>query len=108
MWNLIRESLCPPHVLRLRTVGRVWNEAKLYGDFAALWFFLMTNKDETPATQPLEWHSLRLDSRDNFGFVPRAIESGEWPDLNAFGWAGKRTCRNGNWICAIKNAPIIT
>ena len=27
----------------------------------------MTNKDETPATQPLEWQSLRLDSGDNFG-----------------------------------------
>ena len=49
VWNLIRDSLCPPDVLRLRTVGRGWNDAKLFGDFAALWFFLTTNKDETPS-----------------------------------------------------------
>ena len=60
VWNLIRDSLCPPDVLRLRTIGRGWNDAKLYGDSAALWFFLMTNKDETPATQLLEWPCLRL------------------------------------------------
>ena len=62
---------CPPDVLRLCTVGRVWNDAKLYGDFAALWFFLMTNKDETPATQLPECPSLKFDYRDNFGFCPQ-------------------------------------
>ena len=28
--NPIRDSRCPPDVLRLRTVGRRWNETKLY------------------------------------------------------------------------------
>ena len=70
VWNLIRDSLCPPDVLRLRTVGRERNEVKLFGDFAALWFSLVTNKDETISTEPPEWQSPRLDSRDNFGFVP--------------------------------------
>ena len=82
VWNRIRDSLCPPDVLRLRTVGRWWNVAEQYGDFAALWFFLLTNKDET---------SLRSDYSDNFGSARRAIESGEWPDLTTFECAGKRT-----------------
>ena len=38
LWILIRD-LCPPDVIRLRTAGREWNEARLQGDFAALWFF---------------------------------------------------------------------
>ena len=91
LWILIQDSLCPPDVIRLRTVGRGWNEANLHGDFAALWFFLMMNKDDTPDTQLSEWPSLRFDYCDNFRFALRAIESGEWPDLNAFGCAGKRT-----------------
>ena len=45
---------------------------QLYGEFAALWFFLMT-KNEAKPTRPLpEWPSLRLDCCDNFGFAPRA------------------------------------
>ena len=88
-WILIRDSLCPPDVIRLRTAGREWNKARLYGDFAALWFFLMMNKGA--ATQLPEWPSLRFDYRDNFGFASRAIESGERPDLNTFGCAGKWT-----------------
>ena len=49
---LIRNSLSPPDILYLRTAGRGWNNAKLYGEFAALWFFLMTKNDEAP-TSPL-------------------------------------------------------
>ena len=51
----------------------------------------MTNKGDTAATQLPEWPSPRFDYRDDFGFVPVAIESGEGPDLNAFGCAGKWT-----------------
>ena len=70
--------------------GRMRQE-RLFGDFAALWFFLMTNKGDTAATQLPEWPSLGFDHRDNFGSAPRAIESGEWPDLNTFGCAEKWT-----------------
>ena len=70
VWNLIRDSVCrPPDVLRLRTVGRGGTKRSCTVTLPR--FFLMTNKDQTPATQPPEWQSLRLGSRDNFGFVPR-------------------------------------
>ena len=42
LWILIRDSLCPPDVMRLRTAERRWNNAQFFGEFAALWFFLMT------------------------------------------------------------------
>ena len=44
LWILIRDSLCPPDILSLRTAGRKWNNPELYGEFAALWFFLMMLK----------------------------------------------------------------
>ena len=70
---------------------RRWNNAELYGEFAALWFFLMT-KNEAKPTSPLpEWPSLHLDYRDHFGFAPRAIESGKWSDFSTLRVAGKRT-----------------
>ena len=90
LWILIRCSL-PPEVLRLRTAERKWNTATLNGKFAALWFFPMMNKDDTPSAQLLEWQSLRFDYCDTFGFALRAIEPGEWSDWYAFGWTGKRT-----------------
>ena len=62
-----------------------------FGDIAALWFFLMTNKGDTPATQLPEWPSLGFHYGGNFRFAPRATESREWPDLNTFGCAGTRT-----------------
>ena len=49
-WILIRDSLCPPDILSQRT-GRKWNNAKLYGEFAALRFFLMTKNEEAPTLQ---------------------------------------------------------
>ena len=65
----------------------------------------MTNKDDTPASQPSERLSLSIDSRDNFVFVPQervarleCFRMGREADLS----------RNGNWRCAIKNAPNIT
>ena len=70
LWILIRDSLCPPDVTRLRTAERRWNNVQLYGEFAALWFF----------TPPLpEWPSLRLDYRENFGFAPgrQSLGSGQ-------------------------------
>ena len=91
LWILIRDSLCPPDILSLRTAGRKRNKAKIYGEFAALGFFLMTNKEDTSATPLPEWPSLCFDYRQNFGFVPSATELGEWPDMVAFGCAGERT-----------------
>ena len=44
LWILMRDSLSPPDVLVLRTAGRMWNNAKLYGEFVALWFFF-SNKN---------------------------------------------------------------
>ena len=41
MWISIRDFLFPPDILATRTAGPKWNHAKLYGSFAALWFFLM-------------------------------------------------------------------
>ena len=82
--------LCARDVIRLRT-AREWYKVRLYGVFAALWFFLLTNKGDTAATQLLEWSSLTFDYRDNFGFAPGATESGEEPDLFTFGCAGKWT-----------------
>ena len=42
LWILVRDCCCPPDVLNLRTAGRRWNNAKLHGEIAALWFFLTT------------------------------------------------------------------
>ena len=69
----------------------------------------MTNKDETPATQPPEWQSLRLDSRDNFGFCPHGDGVRRVARLNCFRMGREADLsRNGNLRCAIKNAPMIT
>ena len=84
-----RLPLRPPDVIRLRTAGRRWNNAELYGGFAAVWFFLMTNNEATPTSPLPEWPSLRFDYRDNFGFAPRAIESREWSDFSTLGCARK-------------------
>ena len=82
----VRESslwapLCdtPADVLVLRTAGSKWYDAKLYGGFAELWFFLMKTKgmDASPPVPPLEltnlWH---------FGFG--LFEPGRLPNLTAF------------------------
>ena len=51
MWVSIRDYFTPSDVLFLRTAGSKWNNAKLYGEVAALWFFLMTkNGSEWPST----------------------------------------------------------
>ena len=47
---LIRDSLCPPDVTRLRTPERRWNNAELKVEFAALWFFLMTKNEAMPTS----------------------------------------------------------
>ena len=75
-----------PTEFRLRTARRKWNTATLYGEFAALWFFLLMNKDDCTTSG-----IAKSEIRDTFGFALRAIEPGEWSDLYAFGWTGKRT-----------------
>ena len=82
LWILIRDSLFPPDVIRLRTAGRRWNNAELSGEFAALWFFFMTKNEATPTSPLPEWPSLCFDYRDNFGFTPTAIEFREWSDFS--------------------------
>ena len=42
LWVSLRDCLTLADVLVLRTAGSKWNNAKLYGAFVALWFFLMT------------------------------------------------------------------
>ena len=73
----------------------------------SLWLFLMTNNGGTPFTQLLEWPSLCFDYRDNFGFAPRATESGEWPDLHTLGWLCRKMNLIRNWCCAIGKAPTV-
>ena len=41
MWITIRDFFLPPDMLAIRTAATNWNHSKLYGSFAALWFFLM-------------------------------------------------------------------
>ena len=36
LWILIRDSLCPPDVIRLHTAERRWNNPQSYGEIAAL------------------------------------------------------------------------
>ena len=81
----------PPDVIRLRTAGRRWNNVQIYGEFAALWFFLMTKNDAKPTHPVPEWPSLLLDYRVNFGFAPRAIESGKRSEISTLGCVGERT-----------------
>ena len=91
LWILIR--LGPPDVLVLRTAGSKWNNAKLYGEFAALWFFLLTkhrSEERDPVVLP-EWPSLCFDYRQSFGFAPRMIESGRLPDMTACNCSGEWT-----------------
>ena len=91
LWILIRDSLSPPDVLVLRMAGSKWNSAKLYREFTALWFFLLTkggSEERDPVTLP-EWPSLCFDHRQNFGFAPNMIESGRLPDMTAFNCLGK-------------------
>ena len=81
LWASIRDYLTPPDILVLRTAGSKWNNAKFYGEFAALWFFLMT-KDGS------EWPSTCSDYRPNFVFGNGGFEPGRLPDLTALGDSG--------------------
>ena len=77
IWISIFDLLFPPDMLAMRTAGPKWNHAKLYGSFAALWFFLM-EKDEGDkgASEALpEWPSLCCNLRQRFGYH----ESDRWP-----------------------------
>ena len=79
----IRDYLAPSDILVLCTAGSKWNNAKLYGEFAAMWFFLMTDGSE--------WPSMCSDYRENFGFGDGMFEPGRLPDLTAFGKSAKWT-----------------
>ena len=70
LWASIRDYLTPSDVLIMRTAGPKLNHGQLYGEFAAMWFFLVTkNGSEEKVPVPLpEWPSLRFDYRQNFGF----------------------------------------
>ena len=74
-WTSIRDYLTPPDVLVMRTVGLKWNCAKLYWEFAALWFFLMTKDGSEEGAEP-EWPSLCLDYRQNIGFDDGMFDPG--------------------------------
>ena len=52
LWASIRDYLTPPNVLVLRAAGPKWSNAKLYGESAALWFFLM-KKDDSEEGAPV-------------------------------------------------------
>ena len=80
----IRDYFTPSDILVLRTAGSKWNNAKLYGEFAALWFFLMT-KDGS------KWPSMCSDYRQSSGFGKGMFEPGRLPDLTAFGNSGEWT-----------------
>ena len=88
LWVSVRDCLTRADVmvlrLVLRTAGSKWNNAKLYGEFAALLFFLMTKNGS-------EWPSTLSDYRPNFGFGNGMFEPGRLPDLTAFGSSGERT-----------------
>ena len=69
VWISIRDFLFPPDMLAMHTAGPKWNHSKLYGSFAALWFFLM-EKDESEKGEfePLpEWPSLCCNLPQRFG-----------------------------------------
>ena len=85
--------------LRLLHSGRCaglayhWYNAKLYGGFAELWFFLMKRNDgDEPPLAPLpEWPSLCPDYRENLGFDHGMFEPGRLPDLTASKGSGEWT-----------------
>ena len=91
--SAVRESSLwiSPDVLILRTAGRRWNNAKLYGEFAALCFFLMTNNEEACCSPLPGWPSLCFDCRRNFGFAHSTFESRWLPDMTAFNCSRERT-----------------
>ena len=106
LWILIRDSRRAPDVLVLRTARSKWNSVTLNGEFAALWFFLLTkdgSEERDPVTLP-EWLSLCFDYRQNFGFAPKMIELGRLPGMTAFNCLGEWTWSDkGRWRCANKS-----
>ena len=80
LWAPIRDYFTLPDVLATRSAGPKWNCAKLYGEFAASWFFLMTKDGSEEGAQP-EWLSLCLDYRQNFGFDHGMFDPGWLLDM---------------------------
>ena len=71
VWITIRDFLFPPDMLAMRTAGPKWNHTKLYGSFAALWFFLM----EKGESEKGESECLCCNFRQGFDHY----ESDRWP-----------------------------
>ena len=79
LWAPLCDCLTPADVLVLRTSGSKWYNAKWYGEFAELWFFLLKRKggNEPPLAPLPEW--------------PGMFEPGQLPDLTAFEDSGEWT-----------------
>ena len=102
VWATIRDYLTPLDVLDMRTAGQKWNCAKLYGSFAALWFFLMKKDGREEGAQP-EWPSLCRDHRKN-SEMPGAPckardEAGEWRKMYEGHLLHELICAGGSrWL----------
>ena len=83
LWAPLCDCLSPAHVLVVRTAGSKWYNAKHYGEFAELWFFLMKRKggDEPPFVPLPKLPIFRPDYRQNLGFDHGMFEPGRPPDL---------------------------
>ena len=77
LWINFRDCPLPPDMLAMHTAEPKWNHAKLYGFFAAYWFFLMENgEDQKGESESLpEWPSLCGNIRQRFDH----FESEIWP-----------------------------
>ena len=86
LWTSLRDCLTPAEVLVLRTGGPKWYNAKLYGEFAELWFFLMKGKggEEPPFAPVPEWPSLCFFIVRISSSIIGMFEPGWLPDLTAF------------------------
>ena len=84
LWAPLCDCLTLADVLVMRSTGSKWNNAKLYGEFAALWFFLMTKDGR-------ELPNLCFDYRRSFGIENGMFEPGRLPDLTGFEDSGEWT-----------------
>ena len=92
VWATIRDYLTPLDVLDTRTAGQEWNCAKLYGSFAALWFFLMKKDGREEGAQP-EWPSLCRDHRKK---TPKCLEHLARPETRQE--SGERCTKGTCWL----------
>ena len=93
LWAPLCDCHTPADVLVLRTTRPKWYNAKLYGELAELWLFLMKRQggDEPPMAPLPEWPSLCPDYRQNLCFDHGMFGPGRLPHLTAFKGSGERT-----------------